>query len=156
MHAASQRCPTTIARGGGGSAAIPCSPREPLSVLVFGDPALEAALHKPGPLHGTETFVTRDPEQEFFADGMTEALITRLARIAALHVISLTTAMRYKQADRPLPDIARELGVEAIVEGSVLVAGRRMRVSVRLSDAKAHVKELLYIFCAPEIAPVVQ
>ena len=76
-----------------------------------------------------------DPEQDFFADGMTEALISRLAQIGSLRVISLTSVMAYKEARKPLPAIARELGVDAIVEGSVLRAGERVRVSAQLVEA---------------------
>ena len=76
-----------------------------------------------------------DPEQEFFADGMTEALSARLARIGALRVISHTSASVYKGVRKPLPTIARELKVDAVVEGSVLRAGDRVRVSARLVEA---------------------
>src|SRR5439155_8709567 len=55
-----------------------------------------------------------DPEQEYFADGLTEALITNLAKIGALRVVSRTTAMHYKRARRPLPELARELQVEGV------------------------------------------
>ena len=78
-----------------------------------------------------------DPEQEFFVDGMTDALITDLAQIGALRVISRTTAMRYKGAQKPLPEIARELHVDAIVEGTALRAGDRVRITVQLIEAAA-------------------
>ena len=80
--------------------------------------------------------VSRDPAQEYFADGMTEALISDLSRLKALRVISRTSAMKYKGAQRALPDIARELNVDAILEGSVLLVGRRVRISVRLVSAR--------------------
>ncbi len=73
-----------------------------------------------------------DPEQEYFADGMTEAVITELSKIRALKVISLTSAMQYKEARKPLPQIARELNVEGVVQGSVLREGDQVRVSVQL------------------------
>ncbi len=76
-----------------------------------------------------------DPAQEFFADGMTDALIADLAQIGALRVISRTSAMRFKGSDRPLPEIARELKVDAIVEGSALRAGDRVRITVQLIEA---------------------
>ncbi|MBZ5728726.1 MAG: winged helix-turn-helix domain-containing protein [Acidobacteriia bacterium] len=76
--------------------------------------------------------LTGDPSQEYFADGMTEALITDLAQIGALRVISRTSVMRYKQTRRPLPEIARELGVDGIVEGSVVRSGNRVRISSQL------------------------
>jgi serine/threonine-protein kinase len=76
-----------------------------------------------------------DPDQAFFADGMTDALISNLARIRALKVISRTSVMQYKGVKKPLPVTARELGVDAVVEGSVLRAGRRVRVTAQLIDA---------------------
>ena len=76
-----------------------------------------------------------DPEQEYFADGMTEALITDLAQIRALKVISRTSAFRFKDTDQSLPEIARELSVDAIVEGSVLRAGDRVRITAQLIHA---------------------
>ncbi|MEO5616843.1 MAG: tetratricopeptide repeat protein, partial [Candidatus Eisenbacteria bacterium] len=80
--------------------------------------------------------VSRDPAQEYFADGMTEALISDLARIKALRVISRTSAMMYKGAQKALPEIARELNVDAILEGSALLLGNRVRISVRLVSAR--------------------
>jgi TolB-like protein/Tfp pilus assembly protein PilF len=76
--------------------------------------------------------LSRDAEQEYFAEGLTEALITTLAKIGALRVISRTTAMRYKKTDKSLPQIARELNVDAIVEGAVLRSGDRVRISAKL------------------------
>jgi serine/threonine-protein kinase len=76
-----------------------------------------------------------DPAQEFFADGMTDALITDLAQISALRVISRTSAMRFKSSDRPLPHIARELRVDAVVEGSALLSGGRVRLTAQLVEA---------------------
>ena len=77
-----------------------------------------------------------DPQQEYFADGMTEALIADLARIPAVRVISRTSVARYKDARRPLPEIARELNVDHVVEGSVARAGRRVRISAKLVRAR--------------------
>jgi TolB-like protein/Tfp pilus assembly protein PilF len=76
-----------------------------------------------------------DREHEYFADGMTEALITSLAKIKALRVISRTSAMQYKRARKPLPQIARELSVDAVIEGSVLRSGDRIRVAAQLIHA---------------------
>jgi TolB-like protein/DNA-binding winged helix-turn-helix (wHTH) protein/Tfp pilus assembly protein PilF len=73
-----------------------------------------------------------DPSQDYFADGMTEELITQLSRLSSLRVISRTSVMRYKNASRPLPDIARELGVEGIIEGSVLRSADRVRITAQL------------------------
>ena len=77
-----------------------------------------------------------DPEQGYFADGVTESLITSLAKIGALRVVSRTTAMHYKKVHRPLPEIARELQVDAVVEGTVLRSGDRVRISAQLIDAR--------------------
>ena len=79
--------------------------------------------------------LSRDPEQEYFADGMTEALITDLAKIQALRVISRTSVMQYKGAKKPLPQIAKELGVDAVIEGSVMRAGDRVRITAQLIEA---------------------
>ncbi len=76
-----------------------------------------------------------DPSQEYFADGMTEELITNLAPISSLKVISRTSVMRFKGTQKSLPEIARELGVDAIVEGSVLRSGDRVRITAQLIDA---------------------
>jgi TolB-like protein/Tfp pilus assembly protein PilF len=75
-----------------------------------------------------------EEKNEFFVDGMTEELITQLARIRALKVISRTSIMRYKKSDKPLTEIAKELDVGKILEGSVLWADDRVRISVQLID----------------------
>ena len=69
--------------------------------------------------------LSADPAQEYFADGMTEALITDLAKIHGLKVISRTSIMRYKDSHERLPQIAQELGVDGIIEGAVLRSGDR-------------------------------
>jgi eukaryotic-like serine/threonine-protein kinase len=76
-----------------------------------------------------------DPEQEFFADGMTEALILTLAQIDAFRVASRTSVMRFKGTSTPLPEIARALQVDAIVEGTVARFGGRVRITAQLIDA---------------------
>jgi len=76
-----------------------------------------------------------DPEQEFFADGMTEALITDLSRISALMVISRTSVMQFKESDLSLPEIARRLGVDAVVAGSVQHEADQVRITAQLVDA---------------------
>ena len=76
-----------------------------------------------------------DPQQDYFADGMTEELIADLGQIEALRVISRTSVMRYKKTDKPLPQIAKELKVDAVIEGSVLRAGNRVRVTAQLIRA---------------------
>jgi TolB-like protein/DNA-binding winged helix-turn-helix (wHTH) protein/Tfp pilus assembly protein PilF len=81
--------------------------------------------------------LTGDPAQEYFSDGMTDALITNLASLPALRVISRQSVMRYKGSAKPLPEIARELDVEGVVEGSVARSGGRVRITVQLVHAPA-------------------
>ena len=76
-----------------------------------------------------------DPEQEYFADGMTEALITDLSKIRALKVISRTSVMQFKEVKKPLPEIAQALGVDGILEGSVQRSGGRVRITAQLIRA---------------------
>jgi eukaryotic-like serine/threonine-protein kinase len=73
-----------------------------------------------------------DPQQEYFADGITEELITTLGKISSLRVISRQSVMRYRTTQKPLSEIARELGVDAVIEGSVLRSGKRVRVTANL------------------------
>jgi TolB-like protein/DNA-binding winged helix-turn-helix (wHTH) protein/Flp pilus assembly protein TadD len=79
--------------------------------------------------------LSAEPAQEYFADGMTEALITDLAKIPGLKVISRTSIMRYKDSHKKLPQIAQELGVDGIVEGAVLRSGDRVRITAQLVRA---------------------
>jgi|CZLA01.1.fsa_nt_gi serine/threonine-protein kinase len=79
--------------------------------------------------------LSRDPEQDYFADGMTEALITDLAKSTDLRVISRTSVMHYKETEKPLPEIARELHVDAVVEGSVQRSENRVRITAQLIRA---------------------
>ncbi len=76
--------------------------------------------------------LSHDPEQEYFADGMTGALIAELSKIRALKVISRTSVMQYKGAKKPLPQIARELNVDGVIEGTVQREGDQVRISVQL------------------------
>jgi TolB-like protein/DNA-binding winged helix-turn-helix (wHTH) protein/Flp pilus assembly protein TadD len=78
-----------------------------------------------------------DASQDYFADGMTDELITDLAQISALRVISRTSVMVYKGARKPLSEIARELNVDAVVEGTVLRSGERVRITAQLIQAPA-------------------
>ena len=73
-----------------------------------------------------------DPAEEFFAEGMTDQLITDLAKVGSLRVISRTSVMQYKGTKKSLPEIARELNADAIVEGSVIRSGQRVRVTAQL------------------------
>jgi TolB-like protein/DNA-binding winged helix-turn-helix (wHTH) protein/Tfp pilus assembly protein PilF len=79
--------------------------------------------------------LSNDSEQQYFADGMTDELITSLARISSLRVISRTSAMAYLGTRKPAAQIARELGVDALVEGSVLRAGSKVRITAQLIHA---------------------
>ncbi|MBZ5515569.1 MAG: winged helix-turn-helix domain-containing protein, partial [Acidobacteriia bacterium] len=81
--------------------------------------------------------LSRDPEQEYFADGLTDALITDLGKVATLRVISRTSVMHYKGAKKPLPEIARELDVDAVVEGTVQRSGNQVRITAQLLEARA-------------------
>src|SRR5712691_8749302 len=76
-----------------------------------------------------------DPREDYFADGVTEALITELAQIGGLRVISRTSVMVYKGAKKPLPQIARELQVDAVVDGSVQRSGDKVRINADLIEA---------------------
>jgi TolB-like protein len=78
-----------------------------------------------------------DTSQDYFADGMTEVLIADLGQIRALHVISRTSAMAYKGSRKPLPEIGRELGVRAVVEGSVMRFGDQVRITAQLIEVPA-------------------
>jgi len=79
--------------------------------------------------------LSRNPEQEYFTDGMTEELTTDLAKIGGLRVISRTSAMQYKGTKKSLPEIGRELKVDSVLEGSVLRAGDRVRITAQLIRA---------------------
>jgi TolB-like protein/Tfp pilus assembly protein PilF len=88
--------------------------------------------------------LSNDPAQEYFADGMTDELIATLGRLEGINVISRTSVMRYKGSPRPLPEIAKTLGVDAVLEGAILTlpasdsrvaGGRRIRINARLIQA---------------------
>jgi TolB-like protein/Tfp pilus assembly protein PilF len=100
--------------------------------------------------------LSHDPEQEYFAEGLTEALITTLAKVGGLRVVSRTSAMLYKGARKPLGEIARELAVDTIVEGTVLRVGHRVRITAQLIDAakeshlwaesyERHIRDVLHL-----------
>ncbi|NGX15818.1 tetratricopeptide repeat protein [Wenzhouxiangella sp. XN24] len=99
-----------------GPAAGPAAEKESIAVLPFAN-------------------MSADPEQEFFADGITEDILTRLAAIGELRVISRTSIMRYKGSDKSLPEIAAELGVSHVLEGSVRRAGNQVRITGQLIRA---------------------
>ena len=85
--------------------------------------------------------LSRDPEQDYFADGMTEELIASLASLDGVRVISRTSVMQYRGTKKRLPEIARELGVDAVIEGSAMKAGDRVRITAQLIEA-AHDRHL--------------
>jgi len=106
--------------------------------------ALRLWPRKPGVNHKIDSVavlplrnLSNDPEQEYFSEGMTDELIMDLARVAGLRVISHTSVERYRDAKRPLPDIASELGVEAVVEGTVMRSEDRVRITAQLIDARS-------------------
>jgi len=80
--------------------------------------------------------LSHDPEQEYFADGMTEELITDLGKIAELRVVSRTSVMHYKGTKKSLPEIAKELNVDALIEGTVLRTGDKVRITANLLNAR--------------------
>jgi len=80
--------------------------------------------------------LSHEPEQEYFADGMTEELIASLAKIGALHVTSRTSVMRYKRTNKSLSQVASELNVDGIVEGTVQRSGDRVRITAQLISAR--------------------
>ena len=89
-----------------------------------------------GPIHSLVVLplanLSGDPQQDYFVEGMTDALRQHLETIGSLRVISRTSSMHYRGSAKPLPDIARELNVDAVVDGSVLRAGDRVRINVEL------------------------
>jgi len=77
-----------------------------------------------------------DASQDYFADGMTDELTTRLSNISALRVISRTSVLHYKNTQKTIPEIARELNVDAVLEGSVLRSGDKVRISAQLIQTR--------------------
>ena len=81
--------------------------------------------------------LSADPAQEYFSDGVTDALITDLAQIGSIRVISRTSTIRYKKSSKSLPEIARELKVDGIVEGTIQRDGNRVRITAQLIEANS-------------------
>src|SRR5262249_54176190 len=79
--------------------------------------------------------LTGDPSDDYFAEGLTDALITRLAQMHALRVISRTSVLQYKERRVPVPQIAKELSVDSILEGTVMRSSTRVRISIQLIEA---------------------
>ncbi len=113
-----------------------------LGLNVFGLRDWVSSKLTPAPIESIAVLplqnLSGDPEQEYFADGMTEALITDLTKIGALRVNSRRSVMRYKESDKPLVEIAEELDVDAIVEGSALRVGNRVRITAQLIDPETN------------------
>ena len=111
-----------------------------LVLLVAAAWLLVSRLHAAPAIHSLAVLpldnLSGDPSQEYFADGMTDELITQLARIPNLRVVSRTSVMADKGSRRSLPDIARQLDVDAIVEGSTVRSGDRIRITAQLIDAR--------------------
>jgi TolB-like protein len=95
---------------------------------------------EPPPSRFKLNHLSNDPSQDYFADGMTDELITGPGQISALRVISCTLIMQYKGACKSLPQIARELNVDVVVEGTLLRAGQKVRISAQLIRADADVE----------------
>ena len=76
-----------------------------------------------------------DPSQEYWADGITDELVTQIAKISGIRVIARTSVMRFKGTGIPLPEIAEKLGIEAVIQGSMVVSAQRIRIRVQLVDA---------------------
>jgi TolB-like protein/DNA-binding winged helix-turn-helix (wHTH) protein len=105
-------------------------------VVLWLIPALSRHASASLPLHSIAVLpldnFSGDPSQEYFVDGMTDELITNLAKVTSLRVISRTSVMRYKGTKKSLPEIARELNVDGIVEGSVTRSGDKVRITAQL------------------------
>ncbi len=120
--------------------AVPAALAAAVLVVAAGGWMLLRGVHQvPGRIESLAVLplenLSGDPQQEFFADGMTEELINRLAQIGALRVTSRSSAMMFKGTKQTIPEIARRLKVDAVIEGSVRRAGDRVRVTVQLVHA---------------------
>jgi TolB-like protein/DNA-binding winged helix-turn-helix (wHTH) protein/Flp pilus assembly protein TadD len=110
-----------------------------LSLIIFISGRFRARTHPPPVIRSLAVLplesLSADASEDYFADGITDELITDLAQISALRVISRTSVMAYKRARKPLPQIARELNVDAVVEGTVLRSGNQVRITAQLIQA---------------------
>ena len=110
-----------------------------LSLLILAVWIFRSRRHAPTGIRSLAVLplenLSGDASQGYFADGMTDELITDLSQISALRVISRTSVMAYKGARKPLPQIARELNVDAVVEGTVLRSGDQVRITAQLIEA---------------------
>ncbi len=115
------------------------------SVIILAAAGIWAARHwgGSGPSNRIRTVavlplqnLSHDPQEEYFADGMTDELIYTLAKVGALRVTSRASVLQFKGTKKPMPEIANQLGVDAVVEGTVLRSGGRVRITVQLIDAR--------------------
>ncbi|WP_109488589.1 winged helix-turn-helix domain-containing tetratricopeptide repeat protein [Occallatibacter savannae] len=115
-------------------------------VLFLAGPAIISEFRRPSPQIAEPVSsiavlplrnLSADPEQEYFSDGMTDELITDLAKSNKLRVTSHTSVERYKNTRVPLPEIAKQLGVDAIIEGTVMRSAGRVRITVQLIDSRS-------------------
>jgi len=111
-----------------------------LAVVLWFGPRRKASAISPGSIHALAVLplvnTSGDPNQDYLAEGMTDELTTGLARITSLRVVSRTSVQQYKNSNKALPLIARELNVDAVVEGSVKKDGDQIWVNVQLIDAR--------------------
>lgn len=112
-----------------------------VAALLVAVGVITLILGRPKPIRSIAVLplknLSSDPEQEYFSEGLTDELIARLASLEGLRVISHTSVKQYKDPRKPLPAIAKELNVDAVVEGSVLLAGGRVRITALLIEAAA-------------------
>jgi len=131
--------PRSRLRSWGGAAAVVATVTLVAGLIVTGTwPRLRGQLAS-APIRSLAVLpfenLTGDPEQDYFVDGMTDAVITDLAQVRALRVISRTSVTQYKGAKKALPRIAEELGVDAVVEGTVSRSADRVRITAQLIQA---------------------
>jgi TolB-like protein/DNA-binding winged helix-turn-helix (wHTH) protein len=117
-----------------GLAAVAVVAASVVAVRIARPPAATSAIHSLAVLPLQD--LSGNPAQEYFSDGLTDELITQLSKIHSLRVISHTSVARYRGANKSLPEIARELNVDAIVEGSVVRSAEKVRVSAQLIDGR--------------------
>jgi TolB-like protein/Tfp pilus assembly protein PilF len=115
---------------------VPGEPPPPVEIIAESIPAAETAMQEKTIAVLPFANMSGDPEQEFFSDGISEELLNVLAKVKGLRVTSRTSAFAFKGKDISIPKIAAELGVEHVLEGSVRMAGDRVRITAQLIDVK--------------------
>ena len=116
------------------------------TLVIFNVAGIRNRLVRPGAIHASSVHIksiavlplenlSRDPDEDYFADGMTDELIATLARVQSLRVVSRTSVRQYKKTNKPSRQIGRELNVDAIVEGTVVHSGGRVRITAELVEA---------------------